>query len=127
MSLKNIAVEGMTVLADLPVVAVVTPDPATGTKTSATALVYRDGDTIQVSNITDPTAGATIPDPAIYEAKMISSATRVKSESVLVLLDGDESETIDATPQIPGSPPVDYPVSFKCTITVPGQIKAKAQ
>jgi hypothetical protein len=135
MALKLIAVQGMTVLVDsttvVPpgvVVATIVVSPPTATKVKAESkLVHRDGDQITVSAITVPAAGATIPDPGPYTVAFSSTATKVNAEGKLVLLEGDQTATINATPQIPGTPPVAYPVSFKCFVSVAGQTKAKAQ
>jgi len=134
MSLELVAVQGMTVIVDPStpsppgaVIATIAPLPPTGTKCKAGTLVYRDGDEINVSAITVPSAGATIPDPGPYKVKINASATKTKAEGIEVLVLGDLSDVINATPQIPGSPPVAYPVSFKCTISDAGQTKAKAQ
>lgn len=134
MTLELIAVQGMTVIVDpaspVPpgaVVATIAVIPPTGSKVRASALIHRDGDKIIVSAITVPSAGATIPDPGPYEAAMAATATKCKAEGIEVLRLGDKSETINATPQIPGSPPTDYPVAFNCIVSAAGQIKAKAQ
>jgi len=147
MALKLIAAQGMTVVVDQstaippsppvppppPVIpagvqATIVVSPPTGIKVKAEAkLVHRDGDQITVTNITVPTAGATIPDPGPYDVAMVATATKDKAEGIEVLREDDHSETISATPKIPGSPPVDYPVSFKCIVSVAGQIKAKGQ
>ena len=129
-----IAVSGMTATVDqstvnppaFPVVAIVIADPPSGAKCSATGLVYRDGDTIQVSAITVPGAGATIPDPGPYQPAMNATSTKVKGEGVSVLREGDLSDTVSATPKIPPAPGTDYPVTFKCKISAAGQAKAKA-
>ena len=135
MALQFIAVQGMTVMVDpttpVPpgaVVATIVVLPPTGTKVKAgSALVHRDGDQITVSVITVPSVGATIPDPGPYTVALEKTTTKTNAEGIAVLVVNDQSATINATPQIPGSPPVDYPVSFKCKISNAGQIKVKAQ
>ncbi|NIV93787.1 hypothetical protein GWN42_13560 [candidate division KSB1 bacterium] len=138
MPLKLIAVQGMTVITDptttIPplfpnVVATIVVAPPTGIKNKGeNKLVHRDGDQITVSAITVPAAGATIPDPASYTVPLNATALKTKAEGVLVLRQDDQSDLISATPQIPSTPdPIDYPVSFKCKISVAGQIKSKAQ
>lgn len=135
MSLELVAVQGMTVTVDqttvnpptTPLVATIVVAAPTGTKVTATALVHRDGDQITVTAITVPAAGATIADPGPYNVAMVSTAAKVKAEGTEVLRQGDQSETISATPQIPGSPPTDYPVTFKCIVSNAGQTKVKAQ
>lgn len=135
MTLNLVAVQGMTVIVDQStvtppgvVVATVVPDPPTGTKCKGEGkLVHRDGDTITVSSITVPSAGATIPDPGPYTVQMEAVSVKTKAEGIEVLVLGDQSETINATPQIPGSPPTDYPVSFKCVVQNSGQTTSRAQ
>lgn len=136
MSLELVAVQGMTVVVDQTtvnppgsaVVATIVVNPPSSTKCRGESkLMHRDGDTITVSAITVPTANATIADPGPYTVGMNAAAQYVKAEGALVLREGDLSDTINATPQIPGSPPTDYPVSFKCIVQVAGQTKVKAQ
>jgi len=138
MALKLIAVQGMTVVTDptttIPplfpnVVATIVVAPPTGVKVKAEAkLVHRDGDQITVSAITVPAAGATTPDPGPYTVKLEATAVKDKAEGVEVLRQDDQSEVISATPKIPTTPtPTEYPVSFRCKISVAGQIKAKGQ
>ncbi|MHC4648188.1 MAG: hypothetical protein ACYTBJ_22230 [Planctomycetota bacterium] len=131
MSLKLIAVDGMTVEveASQPTIeAVITVLPPTGTKGKCEGnLVHRDGDQISVSAIKDSTAGATTPDPGPHVVPINASIAKVKEKGTEVLAEGDESDVINAIPKIPGSPPVDYPVSFKCVITDAGQTTGKAQ
>lgn len=130
-----VAVLGMTVTVDqttpIPagaVTAVITPDPPSATKVFAGGqLVYRSGDTIQVSGITVPSAGATIPDSGPYQVAITATATKFLVEGSLILREGDLSAIVSATPQIPGSPPTDYPVTFQCVISAAGQIKVLAQ
>ena len=134
MTLKNIAIAGMTVEVDpttvVPpgtVVATIVVAPPTGTKvTAGGGLVHRDGDKITVSAITVTEPGATIPDPGPYDVAFSSTAAAVKAEGIEVLLEGDQTATINATPQIPGTPPTNYPVSFKCKVSAAGQDKVKA-
>ncbi len=135
MTLKLIAVQDMTVTVDattvIPpgiVVCSIMVAPPTGTKNKAESkLIHRDGDQITVTAITVPAVGATIPDPGPYTVPLNAIATKTKAEGIEVLRLDDQSDTINATPQIPGTPPVNYPVSFKCIISVADQTKAKAQ
>jgi hypothetical protein len=129
MTFKNIAVQNMGVAADpSTVVATIAVASPTGTKVKAEGkLVHRDGDEVTVTFITVPTAGATIADPGPYTVPLNRTTTKVKAEGVWVLRQDDVSDTINATPQIPGTPPTNYPVSFKCKISIAGQTKAKAQ
>jgi hypothetical protein len=135
MALKEIAVQGMTVIVDpsspVPpgaVVASIVVAAPTETKVKAESkLVHRDGDQITVTAITVPSAGATTPDPGPYNVALNATATKTKAGNIEVLRVDDISDTINATPQIPGTPPVSYPVAFNCKISVAGQTKAKAQ
>jgi hypothetical protein len=89
--------------------------------------VLLDGHQIQVSGITDPGAGATIPDPGPYTTSFAAVATKTKISGSVVLRVDDETGIVNATPQIPGSPPVPFPVSFKFKITSGGQVKVRAR
>lgn len=89
--------------------------------------VLKDGYGLSVSNITDPGAGASIPDPGPYNVSFSATAMKVKAENTLVLRKDDETGVINATPQIPGTPNVPFPVAFKFVITDAGQVKVKAQ
>ena len=96
------------------------------------AFVVVDGHNITVTNVTNPSNGATIPDPGPYNVSINATATKVKATQSgslqLVARVGDKTGTINATPQIPGSPnPTDFPVSFVIEITDAGQTKVKAQ
>lgn len=122
-----IAVDGATLLQDDPnVVCTIAPTgvPSTTCKAESKGIL-KDGFQILVSAISYPSAGATIPDPAPYTASFIASATKVKADGTLVLLEGDLTAIISATPQIPGSPPTPYPITFKIEITVAGQTTVK--
>jgi hypothetical protein len=129
MALKNVAVQGMTLLlSDPTVVATVSiVDPPSSKVKAETKGVYRDGAQVSVSAITVPSAGATVPDPGPYVVPLNATAAKVRAESDLVLRIDDESDTINAVPQIPGTPPVAYPVSFTVRVSVAGQSKVKAQ
>jgi len=81
----------------------------------------KDGFGAIISAVQVPSAGATIPDPAPYNVSFSATATKVKADGTLVLLKGDKTGNITATPQIPGSPPVPYPVTFGLEITDAGQ------
>lgn len=124
-----IAVDGATLFQDDPlVVCTITPVgiPSITCKAEGKGML-KDGYNITVSAITYPSAGATIPDPAVYPAAFITGATKVKADDTLVLLEGDTTATISAAPLIPASPsPTPYPITFKIEITVAGQIKVKA-
>ncbi len=146
MALIDIAVAGMVVTVDqttvvpptppppppppvIPsgVVATIVVAPPTGVKCFAGSLMHRHGDQITVTAITVPAAGATTPDPGPYTVPLNATVTKVFAEGVKTLVLGDLSNTINATPKIPGAPPVDYPVSFKCVISSAGQAKVSAQ
>jgi hypothetical protein len=85
--------------------------------------VLLDGHTLSVSAITDPGAGATIPDPGPYTATFNATSQKSKENGTLLLRVDDETDIINANPQIPGSPPVVYPVAFKFRIVSAGQTK----
>ncbi len=128
-STTPVAAPGTIILAvDNPiVVATIIPTGTPSLKCQASGYICKDGFGVSVAAITAPTAGATIPDPGPYDETITSSATKVKADGDLVLLEGDETGTINATPKIPSSPnPIDFPVSFKIYISSAGQIKTKA-
>lgn len=108
-----------------PAPGAVAPLPALGTtKVKATGFeVVVEGDQIQVSAIS--TNIATIPDPGPYLADLTAQQAKVKAEGSDILTIDDRSATISATPQIPGSPPTNHPITFKCIVTDAGQDKAK--
>lgn len=89
--------------------------------------VCKDGFGLSVSAVTDPGAGATIPDPGPFSAQFSATATKVKADGTLVLRQDDQTGIISATPKIPGSPPTPFPVQFRYKIAVAGQTKVKAQ
>jgi len=126
---KLIAVDGAILLQDDPLVVCTITEtglPSLFDKAEGNGFLL-DGHQITVSNITYPSAGATIPDPGPYPASFSSTATKVKDSGTLVLLEGDTTATISATPQIPASPsPTPYPVTFKVEIKVAGQLTVKA-
>ena len=125
---KLIAVESATLLQDDPnVVCTITPTgtPSNTCKAEGSGIL-KDGYTVSVSNITVPSAGATIPDPGPYVVAFESTATKVKVDGTLVLLEADKTVIINAIPQIPGSPNTPYPVAFKIEITAAGQTKVNA-
>lgn len=78
--------------------------------------------------VTVPDKGATIPSAPIT-GTWIASSTKTKEKFVneFVCREGDESAPITATPQIPGSPPVNYPVTFTLKIQSAGQIKVSTE
>ena len=82
-----------------------------------------DGMSVVVDNTT------TVPPETVVLTIVVAppTATKTKAEGKLVLRQNDQSETIKAIPKIPGSPPVDYPISFKCAVLSAGQTKVKAQ
>ena len=129
---KLVAVSGFTEL--LVVIVGVSPTGAyvnTGTPSlkvkAGGAGVVKHGFGLSVSGVTDPGAGATIPDPGPFTSSYSATALKVKADGTLVLRQDDESGVINATPQIPGSPPVPWPVSFKYKISVAGQLKVSAE
>lgn len=130
MALIDMAVLGMSLVPSDPTVQctiVVTGVPSTRLKADNLG-VYLDGTMLAVTAITVPSAGATIADPGPYNVPLNATAMRTKSDSTLVLREDDESDMINATPQIPGSPsPTPYPVSFTIVIDSAGQTRSKAE
>ena len=120
MTLKNTAVQGMTVIVDVSSVAppgtvastIAVASPTITTCRAEAKLLHVDGNQVTVSAITVPSAGATIADAGPYTVPLNSTAVKSKAEGIEVLRVDDISDTIDATPKIPGNPPTDYPVSF---------------
>ena len=115
------------------VVVGVNPSAASVTDTGVASLkvkaggqgVLKDGHGLMASAITDPGAGATIPDAGPYSVSFTATATKVKADGSLVLRTDDETGTINAFPQIPGSPPIPFPVTFKYKISSAGQTKVQ--
>lgn len=124
---KFIAVEGMTLEIDpisiLGTISII-GDPSEKIKQD-NKKVYLDNLEIQVTNITSPGDGATIPDTGPITSNIISTSEKSKDNGTLLLLNGDETGEISATPQIPGTPPTPFPVTFKIKISDPGQNKSK--
>jgi len=88
---------------------------------------YLDGLVISVTAITSPDGGATTPDPGPVIGNISATIEKVKENGTLLLVDGDETGTLEATPQIPSTPdPTDYPVTFKVRITDPNNNEVKA-
>jgi len=126
---EQVAVSGMTLIivegSPTPVFGTILITGSPSVKNKAGSGIYKDNLAIQVTNITSPPA--TIPDPGPKNSNIIATAAKVEADGVLVLRRGDKTGIINAIPKIPGSPPVDYPVTFKVMITVAGQIKVKAE
>ncbi|MBW2673581.1 MAG: hypothetical protein JRD89_09245 [Deltaproteobacteria bacterium] len=132
--LKEVAVTGMTVVVDQTTVdppgtvtATIVVNPPTGTKCKAeNKLIYREGDTITVTLISHSLAS--IPFPGPVTGTWEATAEKTKAEGKLVLRVDDLTDEIEATPQQPSTPdPIDYPISFKCKVTVANQTKVKAE
>lgn len=128
MALKEVAVQGFShSISDSTVVATVVPTGVPSIKCKAGGSgICKDGFGMSVSAITVPSAGAVTPDPGPYLPKFSATATKVKADGVLVLRKDDETDAVNATPYIPGSPPTPYPVSFNLKISDSGQSKVKA-
>lgn len=130
MALKNVAAVGMTLSivqgTPTPVFGtiIITGPPSTKGRAEGN-FIYQDQLAIQVVNITSPPA--TIPDPGPKSANINAAALKNELETKLVLRKDDLTGIINATPQVPGSPPVAYPVTFKVQITVAGPTKVKAE
>jgi hypothetical protein len=125
---KLLAVEGMTLTIDPPTVLgtiTITGLPMNKAKQDGSK-VYLDGLSVSISGVTNPSAGATIPDPVPAVGNINSSAIKTKQDGTLVLFVGDETSTITSNPLIPGLPPTPSPVNYKVKISVAGQLKAKS-
>jgi len=86
--------------------------------------VYKDGLMLSVSAITF--GSATIPDAGPYVVPLNATIMKCKADGDLILVEGDLSDMINATPKTPSSPnPIDTPISFKIKIQSAGQIKVK--
>lgn len=122
---KLLAVAGFTAaFSDPLVVGIITPTGTPSTKMLAQGPgVCRDGFGVSVSAITVPSAGATIPDPGPHAANLIATATKTIDGGALALRVDDQTANIIATPQIPGTPPTPYPVTFTVKIAAAGQTK----
>lgn len=124
-----VAVDGYTyeLVVDSPVGASITvasyvdsSSPSTKTLEDSKG-VLMDGHQIVVTGVTADMA--TTPDATPKNANYSSAAEYTKEDGSLVLLEGDETGTINATPYIPGSPATPYPVSFHYRISAAGQSK----
>lgn len=119
--MKHIAVEGMTLQPD--VVGVVCIITITGVPSEKMIedgkKVYVDGTMLSVTNITAP--GAPSADPGPYNVPLNSSAQYNKLDSDFVLLEGDKSDIINASPKTSGGTTV--PTSFHVEIVSAGQVK----
>lgn len=123
-----IATAGYTYLVDPPTVlctVIEVGTPSAKNKAGGDGMLL-DEHELQITAITNPPS--TIPDPGPYSLKFAATATKVKDigSGKMVLVNGDETNQITASPQTPGSPPVTVPVQIKYTIIVPGQINATA-
>lgn len=78
---------------------------------------YLDGLQIIISTITSNSGGATTPDPIPVNTAINATILKCKEKGTLFLITGDETVILNAIPIIPGSPPVNYPVTFKIKIT----------
>jgi hypothetical protein len=126
---KLIAVDGMTLTFDPPTVQgsiSIAGVPSLKSKQDGNG-VYLDGLSIVISGVTNPPAGATIPDPVPANGTLDSTATKTKDGGILVLLEGDTTGDITSNPLIPGSPPTPSPVIYKIKIQTAGQVKAKGE
>jgi len=119
---NEVAVQGMTleIVDGLP-----TPVEGTIVIVSLPSLInktggkgaYLDGLQIIITAITSNAGGATTPDPLPVNAVINATITKCKENGVLFLVTNDETAILNATPIIPGSPPVNYPVTFNVKIT----------
>ncbi len=88
---------------------------------------YLDNLQIQIANITSPAGGATIPDLVPKIVGIPASIQKAKEFGVYFLVVNDITGIINATPQIPGSPPSNYPVTFQVQITNANQTVWKVE
>ena len=123
MSEALLAVEGLRVGTEsTPAVeATIVVPPPTAPVLGENKRAHVDGMVAIVTNITVPSAGATTPDPGPYDATFTATSQKNFTQLVKLLREGDQSNQINATPQIPGSPPTPYPISFVCVISDAGQ------
>lgn len=125
--LKEIAVDGFSYSFSNPAVnaQVSIIGPTSFTVKAGGKAVCTDGFQIIVSNVTS--GPATIPDPVPYPVSFSATATKVKADNKFVLRVDDQTSTINATPQAPGTPPSPSPVSFTVKISNAGQTVVKAE
>lgn len=86
---------------------------------------YMNGTSISITSITSNSAGATIPDPGPYVSTIVS-ARRAKENGVKVIAEGDKTGIMNATPQIPGTPPTPFPITFRVSVISGGQTKVRS-
>lgn len=123
---EYVAVDGMTLDIDSThsaTISVVSPS-STINKINAKG-VYKDNTQVSVTNIIS--GPATTPDPGPVTGYLNASISEVKENGTLLLVDGDETGLLNAIPKIPGSPPTDYPITFKIYVDDPNQTKVKAK
>ena len=130
MSLKNIAVEGFT--EQMVVIVGVTPQGvylntgAAAVKSRADSkAILQDGYTAQVSNVTDPGAGATTPDPGPFNLTYSAIASKVKAESKAVLREDDETNTITAYPKNSSGTPIMVVIKYKVLDAAQSKVRAQ--
>lgn len=100
--------------------------PSTKSKLNNNGII-KDAFEVTISNITYPSAGATIPDPVTYTKSFIATSLKDKVENDYVCRLGDKTGVINASPLIPGIPPVVYPISFTIDIVDAGQTKVSGE
>lgn len=87
--------------------------------------IWLDQHKLILTAITNSTA--TIADPGPYTLTFTANSEKVKSEGKFVLRVGDSTDSIVATPSIPGSSPTPSPVTISAIITSAGQTKVFAK
>ncbi len=131
---KNIVVDGVTLEPSDPniqaTIEIVSPS---STKVLCEGKgVYHDGDRVKVTDITYPVALAVSKDSGPYVVGFSSTCKKVFADGKLVVLEGDSTAEITATPKIPRNPPqvpedVPVPVTFKIVAKGANQTKVLAQ
>ena len=117
-----IANQSMVLTTDnLTAVATVITPPSTKVKASG-GFIYLNNTTVQIVGATQGTYVQTVP----VSGDLISTATKVKSESKFVLLEGDETAPIQTTLQNTVNPFDSIVIPIVVTIQSAGQVKAKA-
>lgn len=126
MAKKKVAINSMTLsISDKSDSSIIGTITKTGTASSSFKInstgVCKDNFGVMVSGVTAPGAGATIPSAAPANGQISASTSVLKENNTAVLRENDKTSTLTATPQIPGTPVVNYPVTFKIEITSAGQ------
>ena len=125
--MELIVVDGFTFAFDPPTVVgdvTLTGIPSLTSRVNGNG-ICKDGFSFIVSGVQNLATGATTPDPVPYSGQFNATAEKVEVDSQNPLRMGDESGEITATPQIPGTPPVPSPTTFKLVIVNPNQVSTR--